>query len=77
MNAGVAFNTDGDTMGRAGISFSVGGHKGGKQASVYKDMSEMQRQMAAMREMLMQLKDENDKNMETIKELKEALKDKN
>ena len=77
VNAGVAFNTDGDTMGRAGISFSVGGHKGGKQASVYKDMSEMQRQMAAMREMLMQLKDENDKNMETIKELKEALKDKN
>ncbi|MCD8233383.1 MAG: YadA-like family protein, partial [Cloacibacillus porcorum] len=77
VNAGVAFNTDGDTMGRAGISFSVGGHKGGKQASVYKDMSEMQRQMAAMREMLMQLKDENDKNMETIKELKEALKNKN
>lgn len=77
VNAGVAFNSDGDTMGRAGISFSVGGHKGGKQASVYKDMTEMQRQMAAMREMLMQLKDENDKNRETIKELKEALKDKN
>ncbi|WP_455599649.1 YadA-like family protein, partial [Cloacibacillus sp.] len=84
VNAGVAFNTDGDTMGRAGISFSVGGHKGGKQVSMYKDMAEMQRQMAAMREMMMQLKDENDKNRETIsrneetiKELKEALKDKN
>ncbi|MCD7953039.1 MAG: YadA-like family protein, partial [Synergistaceae bacterium] len=65
VNAGVAFNTDGDTMGRAGISFSVGGHKGGKQVSMYKDMAEMQRQMAAMREMMMQLKDENDKNRET------------
>ncbi|MCD8163590.1 MAG: YadA-like family protein [Synergistaceae bacterium] len=82
VNAGVAFNSDGDTMGRAGVSFALG-KSGRKQPSMIKDVSEMQKQMAAMKEMLMQLKEENErnkeenrKNRETIKELKEALKEK-
>ncbi|WP_455611297.1 YadA C-terminal domain-containing protein, partial [Cloacibacillus porcorum] len=89
INAGVAFNSDGDTMGRAGVSFALG-RSGRKQPSMIKDVSEMQKQMAAMQEMLMQLKEENKKNKEEnrknkeenrknreiIKELKEALKEK-
>ncbi|WP_455600570.1 YadA-like family protein, partial [Cloacibacillus sp.] len=89
VNAGMAFNSDGDTMGRAGVSFALG-KSGRKQPSMIKDVSEMQKQMAAMKEMLMQLKEENErnkeenernkeenrKNRETIKELKEALKEK-
>ena len=75
VNAGMAFNSGGDTMGRAGVSFALG-RSGRKQPSMIKDVNEMQRQMAAMKEMLMQLKEENEKNRETIKELKEALKEK-
>ena len=89
VNAGMAFNSDGDTMGRAGVSFALG-KSGRKQPSMIKDVNEMQKQMAAMQEMLMQLKEENEKNKEEnrknkeensknreiIKELKEALKEK-
>lgn len=82
VNAGMAFNSGGDTMGRAGVSFALG-KSGRKQPSMIKDVSEMQKQMAAMQEMLMQLKEENEKNKEEnrknreiIKELKEALKEK-
>ena len=75
VNAGVAFNSDGDTMGRAGISFALG-KSGRKQPSMIKDVSEMQRQMAAMQQMLTQLKDENEKNKDIIKELKEVLEKK-
>ena len=82
VNAGMAFNSDGDTMGRAGVSFALG-RSGRKQPSMIKDVNEMQKQMAAMQEMLMQLKEENEKNKEEnrqnreiIKELKEALKEK-
>ncbi|MCD8163254.1 MAG: YadA-like family protein [Synergistaceae bacterium] len=75
VNAGVAFNSDGDTMGRAGVSFALG-KSGRKQPSMIKDVSEMQKQMAAMQEMLTRLKEENEKNKETINELKEELKEK-
>ena len=89
VNAGMAFNSNGDTMGRAGVSFALG-KSGRKQPSMIKDVNEMQKQMAAMQEMLMQLKEENEKNKEEnrknkeenrknreiIKELKEALKEK-
>ena len=82
VNAGMAFNSGGDTMGRAGVSFALG-KSGRKQPSMIKDVNEMQKQMAAMQEMLMQLKEENEKNKEEnrqnreiIKELKEALKEK-
>ena len=82
VNAGMAFNSDGDTMGRAGVSFALG-KSGRKQPSMIKDVNEMQKQMTAMQEMLMQLKEENEKNKEEnrqnreiIKELKEALKEK-
>ena len=75
LNAGIAFNSDGDTMGRAGISFALG-KSGRKQPSMIKDVAAMQRQMMEMQQVLTQLKEENEKNKDTIKELKDALKDK-
>ena len=80
VNAGFSLNSDGDTMGRAGISFAIG-KSGRKQPSMVKDVASMQQQMAAMQQMLVELKEENEKNKETIdrnentiQELKEELK---
>ena len=75
LNAGIAFNSDGDTMGRAGISFALG-KSGRKQPSMIKDVAAMQRQMMEMQQVLTQLKEENEKNKDTIIELNDALKDK-
>lgn len=75
VNAGLSLNSDGDTMGRAGISFAIG-KSGRKQPSMVKDVASMQQQMAAMQQMLVELKEENEKNKETIKVLKEALEEK-
>ncbi|MCD7875969.1 MAG: YadA-like family protein [Cloacibacillus porcorum] len=75
LNAGVSFNSDGDTMGRAGISFSLC-KRGKKQPSMYQDMSEMRQVMLAMQEKLKKLEEKNEQNEETIKELKEELKNK-
>ncbi|WP_455611323.1 YadA-like family protein [Cloacibacillus porcorum] len=82
VNAGLSLNSDGDTMGRAGISFAIG-KSGRKQPSMVKDVASMQQQMAAMQQMLVELqkKDEEKdemlrKNEQTIQELKEALEKK-
>ena len=74
-NLGASICSDGDVMGRAGVSFAVG--KGGKKKpELARDMVGMQQQMVAMQAMLEELKEENAKNKETIRELKEALEKK-
>ena len=64
VNTGLALNTDGDLMARAGISVAV--------ASLVRDMTDVQRELAAMRQTIAQLKKENAQNKETIKELQKA-----
>ena len=73
VNAGFSLNSDGDTMGRAGISFAIG-KSGRKQPSMIKDVATMQEQITEMQKMLTELMDENDKNRETIKENRETIK---
>ena len=74
VNAGVSLTSGGDAMGRAGISFATGA--GGKKKPVLaRDVTEMQRQMAAMQQMLTELKEKNDRNEETIETLRETLKE--
>ena len=74
-NLGASICSDGDVMGRAGVGFAVG--KGGKKKpELACDMVGMQQQMVAMQAMLEELKEENAKNKETIRELKEALEKK-
>ena len=59
VNAGMSIASDGDVMGRAGISFAVG--KGGKKKPVLaRDLTEMQRQLAEVQIALQQLKEENE-----------------
>lgn len=65
VNAGMSIASDGDVMGRAGISIAVG--KGsGKKPALARDMTEMQRQLADVQTALLQLREEN-------KELREKL----
>lgn len=71
VNTGLALNTDGDLMARAGISVAVG-RGGQRQPSLVRDMSDVQRELAAMRQTIAQLKKENAQNKETIKELQKA-----
>ena len=73
-NLGASICSDGDVMGRAGISFAVG--KGGKKKpELARDMVGMQQQMIAMQAMLEELKEENAKNKETIKKNEETIKE--
>ena len=71
VNTGLALNTDGDLMARAGISVAVG-RGGQRQPSLVRDMSDVQRELATMRQTIAQLKKENAQNKETIKELQKA-----
>lgn len=71
VNTGLALNTDGDLMARAGISVAVG-RGGQRQASLVRDMTDVQRELAAMRQTIAQLKKENAQNKETISELQKA-----
>ena len=71
VNTGLALNTDGDLMARAGISVAVG-RGGQRQPLLVRDMSDVQRELAAMRQTIAQLKKENAQNKETIKELQNA-----
>ena len=71
VNTGLAINTDGDLMARAGISVAVG-RGGQRQPSLVRDMSDVQRELAAMRQTIAQLKKENAQNKETIRELQKA-----
>ncbi|WP_455611528.1 YadA-like family protein, partial [Cloacibacillus porcorum] len=73
VNAGFSLNSDGDTMGRAGISFAIG-KSGRKQPSMVKDVASMQHQIAAMQQMLIELKEKDEEKDATIQELKEELK---
>ncbi len=73
VNAGFSLNSDGDTMGRAGISFAIG-KSGRKQPSMVKDVASMQQQMAAMQQMLIELQKKDEEKDATIQELKEELK---
>ena len=73
-NLGASICSDGDVMGRAGVSFAVG--KGGrKKPELARDMVGMQQQMIAMQAMLEELKEENAKNKETIKKNEETIKE--
>lgn len=71
VNTGLALNTDGDIMARAGISVAVG-RGGQRRASLVRDMTDVQRELAAMRQTIAQLKKENAQNKETIRELQKA-----
>ncbi len=71
VNTGLALNTGGDLMARAGISVAVG-RGGQRQASLVRDMTDVQRELAAMRQTIAQLKKENAQNKETISELRKA-----
>lgn len=71
VNTGLALNTDGDLMARAGISVAVG-RGGQRQASLVRDMTDVQRELAAMRQTIAQLEKENAQNKETIRELQKA-----
>ena len=73
-NLGASICSDGDVMGRAGVSLAVG--KGGrKKPELARDMVGMQQQMIAMQAMLEELKEENAKNKETIKKNEETIKE--
>lgn len=71
VNTGLALNTGGDLMARAGISVAVG-RGGQRRASLVRDMTDVQRELAAMRQTIAQLKKENAQNKETIRELQKA-----
>ena len=71
VNTGLALNTGGDLMARAGISVAVG-RGGQRRASLVRDMTDVQRELAAMRQTISQLKKENAQNKETIRELRKA-----
>ena len=73
-NLGASICSDGDVMGRAGVSLAVG--KGGrKKPELARDMVGMQQQMIVMQAMLEELKEENAKNKETIKKNEETIKE--
>ena len=71
VNTGLALNTGGDLMARAGISVAVG-RGGQRRASLVRDMTDVQRELAAMRQTISQLKKENAQNKEAIRELQKA-----
>ncbi len=54
VNAGFSLNSDGDTMGRAGISFAIG-KSGRKQPSMVKDVEAMQNQIIDLGQKLIML----------------------
>ena len=58
-NLGASLCSDGDVMGRAGISFTVG-KSGRKMAEAPKDMNEVRAQLAQVQEALAELKAENE-----------------
>ncbi|WP_303146633.1 YadA-like family protein [uncultured Cloacibacillus sp.] len=75
-NLGASLCSDGDLMGRAGVSFTVG-KSGKKQPLPPKDMNEMQAQLAQVQQALLELKASNDELKADNEELKadnEALK---
>ena len=75
-NLGASICSDGDLMGRAGVSFAVGkgGEKSKKRA---KDAASMQKRMDEMEAMLTKLMEENEQNKQTIIELTSQLEEKN
>ena len=72
-NLGASLNTDGEVMGRAGISIALG--KSSPKLDT-KNMDDMQRQMAQMQAMLIELKAQNDRNERTIAQLTSQLSSK-
>ena len=75
-NLGASLCSDGDLMGRAGVSFAIG--KGGKKDEEKpKDMAGMQKRMDEMQAMLEKLMEENEQNKQTIIELTSQLEEKN
>ena len=75
-NLGASICSDGDLMGRAGVSLAVGkgGEKSKKRA---KDAASMQKRMDEMEAMLTKLMEENEQNKQTIIELTSQLEEKN
>ena len=59
-NLGASLCSDGDVMGRAGISFTVGRGGDKKKALAPKDMNEVQAQLAQVQQTLAELKAENE-----------------
>ena len=89
VNVGLSLNTDGDTMGRAGISFAVGTGNKKKQPVLARDMVEMQRMMMAMQEKvekmeqkdahmqgkMSQLEQKDEQNRAVIRDLKDVIQE--
>lgn len=75
VNVGLSLNTDGDTMGRAGISFAVGTGSKKKQPVLARDMVEMQRMMMAMQEKMAQLEQKDEQNRAVIRDLKDVIQE--
>ena len=75
-NLGASICSDGDLMGRAGVSLAVGkgGEKSKKRA---KDAASMQKRMDEMEAMLAKLMEENEQSKQTIIELTSQLEEKN
>ena len=67
-NIGASLASDGDVMGRAGVSFAIG-KSIKKKPELARDMVGMQRQMMAMQAMIIELQERNERNEETIKKL--------
>ena len=75
VNVGLSLNTDGDTMGRAGISFAVGTGSKKKQPVLARDMVEMQRMMMAMQEKMAQLEQKDEQTRAVIRDLKDVIQE--
>ena len=75
VNVGLSLNTDGDTMGRAGISFAVGTGSKKKQPVLARDMVEMQRMMMAMQEKMAQLEQKDEQNRAVIRDQKDVIQE--
>ena len=75
VNVGLSLNTDGDTMGRAGISFAVGTGSKKKQPVLARDMVEMQKMMMAMQEKMAQLEQKDEQNRAVIRDLKDVIQE--
>ena len=72
VNAGLSINSNGDTMGRAGISFAIG-QGGRKQVSILRDIESVQRQMAGMQQMLLELKKRDEEKDTMLKRSEEVI----
>ena len=74
-NIGASLASDGDVMGRAGVSFAIG-KSTKKKPELARDMIGIQKQMMAMQAMIAELQEKNERNEEIIKRLTLRLEEK-